>query len=70
MLDSQPESPPLAMETDPEHEPVSPAQGSDSQEASSLELQPSTSTGETDGNSLPPLPNYSAAKTGRTDLNK
>lgn len=73
-LDSQPESPPLAMETDvssPDHTPASPSDVTQVSEApgqgpSTLDAQPSTSTGITDGNSLPPLPDYSAAKTGES----
>lgn len=73
-LDSQPESPPLAMETDvssPDHTPASPSDVTQVSETaaqgpSTLDAQPSTSTGITDGNSLPPLPDYSAAKTGES----
>ncbi|XP_060587198.1 E3 ubiquitin-protein ligase HUWE1-like isoform X3 [Ruditapes philippinarum] len=65
-MDLQPESPPLAMETDA----VSPEQAGDSQSmedqgTSVDEPQPSTSTGAAAGASQSSLPDYSAAKTGR-----
>ncbi|WAR27034.1 HUWE1-like protein [Mya arenaria] len=78
ILDSQPESPPLAMETDtphddhvsedtPTHTDSSPESASGAG-ATAMEVnpdRPSTSTGIMHDPDLPPLPDYSAAKTGR-----
>ncbi|XP_053377275.1 E3 ubiquitin-protein ligase HUWE1-like isoform X3 [Mercenaria mercenaria] len=65
-MELQPESPPLAMETDaasPEHHSDTPTM--EDQGSSVDEPQPSTSTGITGGSSQTTLPDYSAAKTGR-----
>lgn len=64
-MESQPESPPLAMETDVQS-PVHPSDATpdQGQRSGTDEPQPSTSTGVTANSGQPPLPDYSAAKTG------
>lgn len=67
-MESQPEWLPLAMETDATPSPESLGDVGTSvdvpRESSVDEPQPSTSSGIASGSSHPPLPDYSAAKTG------
>ena len=70
-LDSQPESPPLAMETDTALSPSSDKAASSPSHSEpegqvSKEPQPSTSSGITDPGQEP-LPDYSAAKTSMSE---
>ena len=65
-MDLQPESPPLAMETDAvcTQQAAVDSPSMEDQGTSVDDVQPSTSTGIVPGTSHSPLPDYSAAKTG------
>ena len=70
MIDSQPESPPLAMETDQPHDPLAevtthePGATGGHIACAAMADQPSTSSGITHGSHTYPRQDFSAAKTG------